>query len=247
MCAAGITGSAELHTTFSRVSFSRIGKTLTVRASNATISGDTVGESATVETSFGGVDPRAVNGSARVTAGNSSTRLSGIAGEAYAKTSFNGITEGDAAGPVTAENRNGSVTVETKPGQKCQPIPLHTSFGPIRVAIPGGTGYNVTARTSFGRIHSDADMTVLGNIGGDELRGKITGGGCEMRLTNQNGNIGYREVAQALSLWLGFGAAVELGAPAANAVPGSEAAPGGANCVRQPATRTIYKLAPGPI
>jgi len=187
--AAGVTGSAELHTTFSKVSFSRIGKTLTVRASNATISGDTVGESATVETSFGGVDLRGVKGSARVTAGNSSIRLSGVGGEVYAKTSFNGITVADAAGPVTAENQNGSVTVETKPGQKCQPISLHTSFGPIRVAIPGGAGYNVAARTSFGHIHSDADMTVLGDVGGDELRGKISGGGCEMRLTNQNGSI----------------------------------------------------------
>ena len=187
--ATGVAGSAELRTTFSPVSFSRIGKGLTVHAQNATISGDTVGESATVETSFGGVDLRGVKGGARVTAGNSSIRLSGIGGEVYAKTSFDGITVGDAAGPVTVENQNGSVTVEARPGQKCQPISLHTSFGPIRVAIPGGTGYNVTARTSFGRIHSDADMTVLGDIGGDELRGKISGGGCEMRLTNQNGSI----------------------------------------------------------
>jgi len=187
--ANGITGAAELHTSFNRVSFSHIGKTLTVRAANATIAGDTVGDSASVETSFGSVDLRGVKGGARVTAGNSSIRLSGIGGEAYAKTSFNGVTVSDAAGPVTVENQNGSVTVETKAGQKCQPISLHTSFGPIRVAIPGGTGYNVTARTTFGRIHSDAGMTVTGDIGGDELRGKISGGGCEMRLTDQNGSI----------------------------------------------------------
>lgn len=187
--ATGVTGAADLHTSFNRISFSRIGKALTVRASNSTISGDTVGDSATVETTFGGVDLRGIKAGARVTAGNSSIRLSGIGGEVYAKTSFNGVTVSDAAGPVTVENQNGSVTVDAKAGQKCQPISLHTSFGPIRVAIPGGAGYNVTARTSFGRIHSEADMTMMGDIGGDELRGRIGGGGCELRLMNQNGSI----------------------------------------------------------
>ena len=32
-------------------------------------------------------------------------------------------------------------------------------------------------------------MTVSGAIAADSITGKISGGGCEMRLTNQNGNI----------------------------------------------------------
>lgn len=187
--ANGVAGTAELHTSFGRVTFSRIGKALTVRAANTTVTGDTVGDSATVETTFGSVDVRGVKAGARVTSGNSSVRLEGVGGDVYAKASFAGVTVSDASGPVTVENQNGSVTVNTRAGQKCQPISLHTSFGPMRVAIPGGAGYNVTARTSYGRIHSDADMTVLGDIGGDELRGKIGGGGCDLRLMNQNGSI----------------------------------------------------------
>jgi len=81
------------------------------------------------------------------------------------------------------------VMVETKSGPRCQPVTLTTSFAPIRVAIPSGTGYNVTARTSFGRIHSDHELTVSGGIAPDALSGKIAGGGCELRLTGQNGNI----------------------------------------------------------
>ncbi len=185
----GVTGAADLHTTFNRVSASRIGKGLTVRAQNATITGDTVGEGAIVETTFGGVDLRGVKQGARITAGNSSIRLSGVGGEVFAKTSFNGITISDAAGPVTVENQNGSVTVDTRSAQKCQPVSLQTSFGPIKVSVPGAAGYNVTARTSFGRIHSAVDMTMSGDIGRDELRGKIGAGGCELRLMNQNGNI----------------------------------------------------------
>jgi hypothetical protein len=50
-------------------------------------------------------------------------------------------------------------------------------------------GYNVNGKTSFGRIHSEAEMTMTGALGADAINGKIAGGGCEMRLINQNGNI----------------------------------------------------------
>jgi hypothetical protein len=50
-------------------------------------------------------------------------------------------------------------------------------------------GYNVTARTTFGRIHSEPDLTISGSVGGDVLTGKIAGGGCELKLTDQNGSI----------------------------------------------------------
>ena len=70
-----------------------------MHATNAQITGDTVAESATVETTFGGVDLRDVKGGARVTAGNSSIRLTGIGGEAYAKTTFNGMTISRCRGP----------------------------------------------------------------------------------------------------------------------------------------------------
>jgi DUF4097 and DUF4098 domain-containing protein YvlB len=130
-----------------------------------------------------------VKGSARVTAGNSSIRLTGIGGEAYAKTSFNGVTISDAAGPITVESANGSVTVEPKGGQGCQPISLRTSFGPIRVTAPAGVGYNATARTSFGRIHSDLEMAVTGEVSSQDVNAKIRGGGCELRLIDQNGDI----------------------------------------------------------
>jgi len=148
-----------------------------------------VAESATVETTFGGVDLRNIKGGARVTAGNSSVRLAGIGGEAYAKTTFNGISISDVAGPVTVESQNGSVIVETRAGSKCQPISLRTTFGPIRVTVPATAGYNVTARTSFGRIHSAAEITVTGDVSPDSLTGRIGAGGCDLRLLDQNGNI----------------------------------------------------------
>jgi hypothetical protein len=187
--ANSVAGMADLQTSFAAVKFTGIGKSLRVVAQNAAVTGDTVGETATVQTSFANVDVRGVKGGARVTAQNAAIRLAGIGSEVYAKTSFAGITVEDAGGPVTVENANGLVTVGAKPGQACKAITIQTSFAPIRVAVPAGLGYTVSGKTSFGRIHSEQDMTVNGAISADSINGKIGGGGCEMRLTNQNGNI----------------------------------------------------------
>jgi len=187
--ATGVSGTADLRTSYDSVRFSRIGKGLTVRASNSSVGGDTVGESAVVETSYASIDLRGVKGGARATANNTSIRLSEIGGEIYARTSYAGVEVEESAGPVTVENGNGSVTVRMKAGQRCQPISLSTSYSPIRVTVPRGAGYNVTARTSYGHITSQPEMAVSGQIGGDSLSGRIAGGGCELRLIDQNGNI----------------------------------------------------------
>lgn len=187
--ARDVAGSAELHTSFAPVRFARIGKALTVRAQNSPVTGDTMGESASVETSFATVDLAHVKGGARVTAGNTTIRLTDIGGEVYAKTSFGGVSVDGAGGPVTVENANGSVTVKSKAAPPCQPISLRSSFAPLSVSIPPNTGYNLNARTSFGRIHSDLDLTVNGAISTDSITAKIGGGGCDLTLINRNGSI----------------------------------------------------------
>ena len=63
-----------------------------------------------------------------------------------------------------------------------------------RVRIPEGLGYNLTARTSFGRISSELPVTSTGSIGGDTLNGTIGSGGCQLQLTDSNGSI---EIAKA--------------------------------------------------
>jgi DUF4097 and DUF4098 domain-containing protein YvlB len=184
-----VAGAADLQTTFAEIRFSGITRGLNVRAQNAQVTGDNVGESAVIETSFGGVDLRTVKGGARVTAQNSPIRLTDIAGEVYAKTTFAATTVENIGGPITVESQNGMVTASGRPGAACKPIALRTTFAPIRVTVANGVGYTVSARTTFGKIHSEAELTVNGQIGEGVIEGKIAGGGCELRLIGQNGNI----------------------------------------------------------
>ena len=184
----GVAGTADLANSFAEVRFTGIGKGLTVRAQNSQVTGDTVGGNADIETSFGGVDVRGVKGSARVTAQNAPIRLNDIGGEVWARTTFAATTLENIGGPITVESQNGSVTAAAKPGA-CKPIAVRTSFAPIQVTLPAGVGYTVTARTTFGKIRSQADLVLNGQIGEGVADGKIAGGGCELRLTDQNGNI----------------------------------------------------------
>src|SRR5215831_4044243 len=191
--ANGVAGAADLQTTFAEVRFSGITRGINVRAQNTHVVGDNVGENAVIETTFGGVDVRTVKGSARVTAQNSPIRLVDVGGEVYAKTSFAATTIENAGGPITVESQNGMVSAAARPGAPCKPISLRTTFAPIRVTVASGVGYTLSARTTFGKIMSDVDLTLNGQIGEGVFEGKIAGGGCELRLNGQNGNIEIRK------------------------------------------------------
>jgi hypothetical protein len=187
--ATAIAGSADLRTTFGSVHFSNIGKGATVHAESSQITGDTVGGPVIADTTFGAIDVHGVKGGAHLTAQSANIRAVDIGGEVYAKSSFGGIQVEDVAQPITVENQSGSVTVRTKASGVCHPISVNTSFAPIKVVLPGALGFDLTASTTFGQIHSEPPLTLSGRVGNDSVSGKIAGGGCSLKLTNQNGNI----------------------------------------------------------
>lgn len=188
-----VSGTADLRTTFGAIRFSRIGKGATIRAESSNITGDTVDGPVTIETTFGAIDLHGVKGGARLTAQSTNIRATDIGGEVYAKTSFGGVTIEDVAQPITVENSSGSITVRAKAANQCRPISLSTSFGPIRVSLPNGQGYDVGARTSFGHISSEPPVTVSGQVGSESISGKIAGGGCQLKLVDQSGDIDIRD------------------------------------------------------
>jgi hypothetical protein len=93
---------------------------------------------------------------------------------------------------VDVRNQNGSIEVSVvtaKGPEGCHRVSLTTSFAPIKLALPGGAGFNVSARTSFGKVQSTLPVTTTGALSADSLTGTIGGGGCEVTITNTNGDI----------------------------------------------------------
>jgi hypothetical protein len=192
-----IKGKAEFNTSFGSIEASGLRRGVKATTGNGRVSLNDVGGDAAVKTSFGSVDVQRVNGSLRIENSNGPVEARSVSGDATAKMSFGSVTLEDVGGSITVDNQNGGVMLsEARTSGGCKSVTAKTSFSPIQVRLAEGNGYNVSARTSFGRISSELPITTSGQMGGDSLNGKIGNGGCTLSLTNSNGNIEILKLAK---------------------------------------------------
>ncbi len=188
-------GSVTLKSSFGAIEASNIPKGIRAITGNGGITLTDIGGDTYAKTSFGSVSTERIGGNLTVENSNGSVTARNVKGDAGVKTSFAGVTLESIGGKITVDNQNGAISVTaTRPASGCRDISLKTSFSSMRVRVPDGVGYNLTARTSFGRISSELPVSSTGNIGGDTLNGTIGSGGCQLQLTDSNGSI---EIAKA--------------------------------------------------
>jgi DUF4097 and DUF4098 domain-containing protein YvlB len=182
-------GSVTLRTSFGAIDASNIPKGIRAITGNGAITLTDIGADAYAKTSFGSISAERINGNLTAEDSNGSVTGRNVKGDATVTTSFSGVTLESIGGRITVDNQNGAIFVTTThPSGGCRDISLKTSFSSIRVGIPDGVGYNLSAHTSFGRITSDLPVTATGSIGGDSLNGTIGSGGCRLQLTDSNGS-----------------------------------------------------------
>jgi hypothetical protein len=183
-------GAAELKSSFGAIEASDISKGIRAITGNGSVTLSDIGGDTFAKTSFGSVSADRINGSLTVEDTNGSVTARNVKGDAEVTTSFAGVTLESVGGKITVNNQNGGIFVTAaRPASGCRDIALKTSFSSIRVRIPEGLGYKVTARTSFARISTDLPITATGNVGSDSLDGTIGPGGCRLQLTDANGSI----------------------------------------------------------
>jgi DUF4097 and DUF4098 domain-containing protein YvlB len=164
-------------------------KEIRVVSGNGRVTVADIGGPAYIKTSFGLVEATRVEGGLTVENSNGAVRASDVKGPASVRTSFGAVSLEGVGGAVDVDSQNGSVELRRLTGKDCQKVSLKTSFALIRLALPEGSGYAVTARTSFGKISSEIPVTASGQLSEGSLTGKIGDGNCELTLTNNNGNI----------------------------------------------------------
>jgi DUF4097 and DUF4098 domain-containing protein YvlB len=188
-------GNVTLKTSFGAIEASNIPKGIRAVTGNGAITLTDIGGDTFAKTSFGSVSAERVNGNLTAENSNGSVTARNIKGDAIVNTSFAGVTLDSVGGRMSVDDQNGAISATaTRPTSGCRDVSLKTSFSSIRVRIPEGLGYNLSARTSFGRINSELPVTSSGSIGGDVLNGTIGSGGCQLQLTDSNGSI---EIAKA--------------------------------------------------
>jgi hypothetical protein len=183
-------GIVELKSSFGAIEASDVSKGIRAITGNGSITLTDIGGETFAKTSFGSVSAERIGGNLVVENTNGSVTARNIKGDASVTTSFAGVTLESISGKITVNNQNGGISVAAaRTASGCRDIALKTSFSSIRVSIPEGLGYNVMARTSFGRISSDLPITATGSIAPDAINGTIGSGGCQLQLTDANGSI----------------------------------------------------------
>jgi Toastrack DUF4097 len=142
-----------------------------------------------LHTSGGPIRASDLHGSASLRTSGGPITASGVAGRIEAQTSGGAIRLSELEGEVDAETSGGAITARfvSAPAGK-----LHTSGGGIDVELPAGSGAQLEAHTSGGRIAIDQSLAFTGERDGAEVRGRLGAGGKPLVLETSGGNISIR-------------------------------------------------------
>jgi len=160
-----------------------------VDTSGGDISIDGIRGDVEADTSGGTINIYDIDGDVAGQTSGGNVRVADVTGRVEVETSGGSLRIHDVGGPVRGKTSGGNISVrflEIAEGE------LETSGGSIQVEFPQDAALDLEAETSGGRVRVDADLLVRGSVGSGEVRGRINGGGPELRLDTSGGNITVR-------------------------------------------------------
>jgi DUF4097 and DUF4098 domain-containing protein YvlB len=149
-----------------------------------------------VKDDFGDIElEQALAASYDMHANSGSITVDGAKGKLKASSDFGNITVTNAqAVTLTIETNSG--TVEFSGTLGVGPHFVKSDFGGIDINLPTDAKLTVDLKTDFGNIKSDLPVTVIVNGGsssdGDQIAGDINGGGEQLTVQANSGNINIR-------------------------------------------------------
>lgn len=89
-------------------------------------------------------------------------------------------------------SQNGAITFRGTFGEGLQRI--ESSFGEIKIFLPADSSFDFDLKTEFGSIKSDFEMTISGDLGQQQLIGRVGNGGEKLTVRTSNGSISLFKV-----------------------------------------------------
>ncbi len=162
----------DLNTVKGSVDIDEIEGDLSVDTTNGNINADGCGGDAELETTNGNITAGLIHGRTDAETTNGNITLEGI------------------GGPVEVETTNGSITVDLKEDLRGE-VRLETTNGGITLSCGPGSGFELDARTSLGRVHVSDDGSFQGDFDRKHTRveGTFGGGGHKVYARTTNGSI----------------------------------------------------------
>jgi DUF4097 and DUF4098 domain-containing protein YvlB len=143
----------------------------------------------------GSIHARDITGDMKVHTGDGSIKLEGLNGGLEADTGDGGISASGKLTSLRARSGDGSVTIHAAPGSSAAADwDIVTGDGSVVVELPDGFSAELDAHTGDGgvRLQDVTLSNVSGQIGRNNVRGTLGGGGRTLRLRTGDGSITLR-------------------------------------------------------
>lgn len=183
----------NLKTSGGSIRVSEIQGEVNARTSGGSLSFEYVKGPVWGKTSGGSIRLEGCSGNVDVRTSGGSIRIGKVEGEVEAVTSGGSIHVKEVMGTINAHTSGGSMsaTISRQPTDDCS---LTTSGGSISVHLEEDIKVDLDASTSGGRVSTDFPITIQGQISKRKLKGKVNGGGPELRLKTSGGSIRIKKL-----------------------------------------------------
>lgn len=119
-------------------------------------------------------------------------------GEIEVSTVHNGVVLTNVTGPMTVKTVHGDIDASLSPNMK-NPISIVSVHGHVDVSMPVSTKATLNLGTAYGEIYVDPDFKIDIERSGDmimysdNVKGKINGGGLDIKLSSTHNNVYLRK------------------------------------------------------
>ena len=189
----GVNGRVEASTGSGSLTLRGVGGPSRASAGSGDVTADTVRGSLHATTGSGRIQATGVSGAITATTGSGSIDVAQSGpGNVEISTGSGSVRARGIRGALEASSSSGDVDVQ---GDITGDWRLSSSSGSISIGLPSNAGFDLDASTSSGRISTDFQVMVSGEVDRRSLRGSTKGGaGRLLRIRTASGSISIRRM-----------------------------------------------------
>lgn len=180
----------DLHTSGGDIGVGNLSGKVLARTSGGGVSVGAIDGEVNVSTSGGNIALVSATGATKLSTSGGNIKVDRVGGDADLETSGGDISVHAVSGVLQASTSGGDVSAALT-GPLKGDCSLRTSGGDVRVSVKPGVAFNLDAATSGGSVQAGGLTITLesGGSGRSKLKGKVNGGGPELKLRTSGGDV----------------------------------------------------------
>ena len=168
---------------------------LDVHTGDGNVTSDTVSGRIHIDTGDGNINATNVKGDMFMHTGDGHIEASNLDGTLKVDTGDGHVTVGGRFDALDLHTGDGNIDASAMNGSKvANGWTLHSGDGRINLRVPGDLSADIDAHTGDGSITVDLPVTVSGSMGHSSVRGKMNGGGGQLKITSGDGSIHVEKI-----------------------------------------------------